>query len=204
MDVLLVVDLQNDFCPGGALAVPEGDAIVPVVNALVARAPHVVQTQDWHPRGHVSLASSHPGTKPFDVVRLAYGEQILWPDHCFPGTWGAAFREDLDTSRTELVLRKGFHSAVDSYSAFFENDHATPTGLHGYLAERGLRHLVICGLATDFCVAWSAGDARRLGYPVTVVTDAVRGIDLGGSLARAWDAMRDAGVRLARAEDLWR
>jgi nicotinamidase/pyrazinamidase len=203
MDVLLVVDIQNDFCPGGALAVPDGDAIVPVLNGLVARAPHVVQTQDWHPRGHVSFASSHPGKRPYDVVPVPYGAQILWPDHCVPGTWGAAFRDDFDGTRTELVLRKGHHRSVDSYSAFFENDHATPTGLHGYLSERGLRRLAICGLATDFCVNWSCADARRLGYEVTVVTDAVRGIDLEGSVARAWEEMRDRGVRLVRADEVW-
>ncbi len=202
MDVLLLVDVQNDFCPGGALAVPEGDAIVPVLNRLQARAPHVLQTQDWHPRGHVSLASSHPGRRPYDRVEVAYGEQILWPDHCIPGTWGAAFRDDLETRRVELVLRKGYHLAIDSYSVFFENDRRTPTGLHGYLAERGMRHIGLAGLATDFCVAWSADDARRLGYEVTVVLDATRGIDLDGSLARALERMRAIGVHLVRAAEL--
>ncbi|MFZ5476761.1 MAG: bifunctional nicotinamidase/pyrazinamidase [Myxococcota bacterium] len=204
MEALLVVDVQNDFCPGGALAVPDGDAVVPVINALIARAPHVLQTQDWHPRGHVSLASTHAGRKPYDVVVTPYGEQILWPDHCLAGTRGAAFRDDLDTTRTELVLRKGHRVGVDSYSAFYENDHATPTGLHGYLSERGIRRVVLCGLATDFCVKWSATDARRLGYDVVVVRDAVRGIDVAGSLARAWEEMRAAGVTFARAEEVWR
>ncbi|MFN7144856.1 MAG: bifunctional nicotinamidase/pyrazinamidase [Myxococcota bacterium] len=202
MDVLLVVDLQNDFCPGGALAVPDGDAVVEVINRVQARVPHVVQTQDWHPRGHVSLASSHPGRRPHERIRVPYGEQILWPDHCIPGTWGAAFREDYDASRVELVLRKGFHMGIDSYSAFYENDQATPTGLHGYLTERGLRHVGIVGLAADFCVAWSAYDARRLGYDVTVVVDGTRGIDLDGSLDRAWTTMRDLGVRLVRAGEI--
>lgn len=202
VDALLVVDIQNDFCPGGALAVPDGDAVVPVINRIQASVPHVLQTQDWHPIGHVSLASSHPGRKPYDLVAVPYGEQILWPDHCIPGTWGAAFRTDLDTSRVELILRKGYRREVDSYSAFFENDHRTPTGLHGYLSERGLRHIGLVGLATDFCVKWSAEDARRLGYEVTVVIDATRGIDVDGSLARAWETMRAIGVHLVRVGEL--
>lgn len=202
MDVLLVVDLQNDFCPGGALPVPDGDAVVPVIHRVQARVPHVIQTQDWHPPGHVSLASSHPGRRPHERVQLPYGEQILWPDHCVAGTWGAAFREDYDATRVELVLRKGFHPGIDSYSAFFENDQTTPTGLHGYLTERGLRHVGVVGLAADFCVAWTALDARRLGYDVTVVVDATRGIDLDGSLDRAWEALRDAGVKLVRAGEV--
>jgi nicotinamidase/pyrazinamidase len=163
-DILLVVDVQNDFCPGGALAVPDGDAIVPVVNKLAAEFTHVILTQDWHPRGHASFASSHPGKQPFDTVDLSYGGQILWPDHCVQGTQGAAFHPVLDVVHAELVLRKGFRSAIDSYSAFRENDRRTPTGLANYLKERGFERITLCGLATDFCVLFSAIDAREAGY----------------------------------------
>lgn len=204
MDALLLVDIQNDFCEGGALAVPGGLAVVEPINRVLRHVPHVLQTQDWHPRGHVSFASSHPGRKPYDRVALPYGEQILWPDHCVPDTWGAAFRDDLDTTRTELILRKGYHLRIDSYSAFFENDRRTPTGLHGYLSERGLRHVGLAGLATDCCVLWSAEDARRLGYEVTLVVDATAGLDVDGSLGRAWARMREIGVRFARVGDLAR
>ncbi len=194
---LIVIDMQNDFCPGGALAVPGGDEIVPEVNHLIASYQHVVLTQDWHPAGHTSFASSHKGMEPFSTIDLPYGSQTLWPDHCVQGTSGAAFHPDLDWTKAELVIRKGFHKEIDSYSAFFENDRRTPTGLAGYLKERGLASLVMCGLATDFCVAWSALDAVRLGFKVTVVLSACRAIDLGGSLALQFDAMRAAGVRLA-------
>ncbi|MDX1531085.1 MAG: bifunctional nicotinamidase/pyrazinamidase [Rhodothermales bacterium] len=200
MAALLVIDLQNDFCPGGALPVPEGDAVVPVVNRLAAAYPHLLLTQDWHPADHGSFASQHAGRAPYDTVEVAYGEQTLWPDHCVQGTPGAAFHPDFDTARAELVLRKGFRRAIDSYSAFFENDHATPTGLAGYLRDRGIERLVLAGLAADFCVLWSALDARRLGFDVAVVEEAVRGIDLDGSLAAAWRAMREAGVEVASAE----
>lgn len=192
--VLLVVDVQNDFCPNGALAVPGGDEVVPVVNCLSRQFPHVILTQDWHCEGHLSFASSHPGKKPLERVELPYGEQILWPDHCVRGTPGAEFHPELDGTPCELVIRKGYHREIDSYSAFFENDRRTPTGLAGYLRERGLRRLFLAGLATDFCVAYTALDARRLGFEVTVIEAACRGIDVQGSLAAAWKQMAGAGV----------
>ena len=198
-DVLLIVDVQNDFCPGGALAVPDGDAIVPEVNRLARSFAHVILTQDWHPSGHASFASSHPGKRPFDAIEISYGTQILWPDHCVQGTTGAGFHPKLDVPHAELVLRKGFRSAVDSYSAFRENDRRTPTGLAGYLRERGLERIILCGLAADFCVAFSAIDGREAGFAVTVVTSASRGIDIDGSLAWAMRSMSEAGVTL-RAE----
>jgi len=195
-EVLIIVDVQNDFCPGGALAVPSGDEIIPAVNRLAAEFRHVVLTQDWHPRGHSSFASSHPGKQPFEAIEVAYGQQILWPDHCVQGTVGASFHSRLDVPHAELVLRKGFRRAIDSYSAFFENDHRTPTGLAGYLRERGFGRLTLCGLATDFCVFYSALDGRKAGFDVDVVTGVCRGIDLDGSLACALAAMREAGVTL--------
>jgi nicotinamidase/pyrazinamidase len=195
-EILVIVDVQNDFCPGGALAVPQGDEIVPAVNRLAAEFVHVVLTQDWHPRGHASFASSHPGKQPFDTIDLSYGQQILWPDHCVQGTRGAAFHSDLDVPHAELMLRKGFRSAIDSYSAFFENDHRTPTGLVGYLKERSFERVTLCGLATDFCVFYSAIDGRQIGFEVTVVTDACRGIDIDGSVATAVRSMKGAGVIL--------
>jgi nicotinamidase/pyrazinamidase len=182
-DVLLVVDVQNDFCPGGQLAVPGGDEVVPAINRLAEKFPHVVLTQDWHPAGHQSFASAHPGGKPFDTVAVSYGPQILWPDHCVQGTRGAAFHNDLDIPRAELVLRKGFRPDIDSYSAFYENDHSTPTGLIGYLRERGLSRVVLAGLAFDFCVRYSAEDARKAGFTVAVVENACRGIDVEQSVA---------------------
>ena len=194
---LVVVDVQNDFMPGGALAVPRGDEIVPIANRLAARFENVVLTQDWHPRGQVSFASSHPGKKPFDTIQLPYGEQVLWPDHCVQGTSGAAFHEDLAIPHAQLVVRKGYHKDVDSYSAFLEADRKTTTGLAGYLDERGLKNLFFCGLATDFCVAWSALDARAAGFTATVIEDACRAIDLDGSLAKAWSDMAAAGVQRA-------
>ncbi len=193
---LIVIDVQNDFCPGGALAVTGGDEIVPLVNGLIDSLPHVVLTQDWHPSGHSSFASSHSGADPFSTTQMPYGDQTLWPDHCVQGTTGAAFHADLQWTRAELVIRKGFRNAVDSYSAFFENDHTTPTGLGGYLRERDISSLVMVGLATDFCVAFSALDAAKLGFKVTVLTDACRAIDLDGSLAAAMDKMKAAGVSL--------
>jgi nicotinamidase/pyrazinamidase len=198
-DVLLVVDVQNDFCPGGALAVPDGDVIVPAVNRLASSFAHVVLTQDWHPPGHASFASSHPGRRPFDAIEVAYGTQILWPDHCVQGTAGAGFHPKLDVPHAELVVRKGFRRTVDSYSAVRENDRHTPTGLAGYLRERGLERITICGLATDFCVAFSAIDGREAGFEVSVVANACRGIDIDGSLARAMRTMSEAGVSV-RAE----
>ncbi len=195
-DVLVIVDAQNDFCPGGALAVPEGDAIVPTVNRLAAGFPHVVLTQDWHPPGHLSFAGAHPGKRPFETIEVAYGSQILWPEHCVQGTAGAAFHPDLTVPHAELVLRKGFRREIDSYSAFRENDRTTPTGLASYLRERGFERVTLAGLATDFCVLYSALDARAAGFEVVVAADACRGIDLDGSLARALRAMAAAGVRV--------
>jgi nicotinamidase/pyrazinamidase len=195
-EVLIIVDLQNDFCPGGALAVPDGDAIIPVVNQLAAEFAHVVLTQDWHPSGHGSFASSHPGRQPFETIEIAYGAQTLWPDHCVQGTPGAEFHPALAAPHAELILRKGFRPEIDSYSAFRENDRTTSTGLAGYLRERGLGHLTLCGLATDYCVLFSALGAREAGFTVHVMLEACRGIDLDGSLARAIAAMRDAVVVL--------
>ncbi|MGB3417502.1 MAG: bifunctional nicotinamidase/pyrazinamidase [Mesorhizobium sp.] len=194
---LIVIDLQNDFCPGGALAVAGGGEIVPLVNAMIRDAEHVLLTQDWHPAGHSSFASSHPGKEPFQTVIMPYGEQTLWPDHCIQGSAGADFHSGLAWTRAELVIRKGFRPAIDSYSAFFENDHATPTGLAGYLRERGISAITLAGLATDFCVAFSALDAVKQGFAVTVRLDACRGIDLGGSMETMLGRMRDAGVTLA-------
>lgn len=193
-DVLVIVDVQNDFCPGGALAVPEGDAVVPAVNRLAAQFAHVILTQDWHPPGHLSFASSHAGKNPFETIELAYGAQILWPDHCVQGTEGAAFHRDLDVPHAELIIRKGFLRAIDSYSAFRENDRRTPTGLASYLRERGFERLTLAGLATDFCVLFSALDAREAGFEIAVAAGACRGIDLDGSLAGAMRAMAEAGV----------
>jgi len=192
--VLIVTDVQNDFCPGGALAIPEGDQVVPVVNQLAERFAHVILTQDWHCAGHLSFASSHPGKKPYDTVEMPYGRQILWPDHCIQGTPGADFHPALCIPRCELIVRKGYDRQIDSYSAFFENDRQTPTGLAGYLRDRGLTRQFLVGLATDFCVAYSALDARRLGFEVTVIEQGCRGIDVDGSLAAAWQQMAQAGV----------
>ncbi len=199
-DVLLIVDVQNDFCPGGALAVADGDAVVPIVNRLAARFGHVVLTQDWHPAGHSSFATSHPGAAPFATIAMSYGPQTLWPDHCIQGSAGAAFHPQLATARAELVIRKGFRAEIDSYSAFYENDRRTPTGLAGYLRERGLRRVFVAGLTTDYCVHYSAVDARRLGFDVAVIEAGCRAIDLSGSLDAAWAAMTAAGVR--RLDDL--
>ena len=197
---LIVVDVQYDFCPGGALAVPGGDEVVPLINRLIQAHEHVVLTQDWHPAGHSSFAASHAGRTPFSSTTMAYGEQTLWPDHCVQGSPGAEFHKELRWAKAELIIRKGFRLGIDSYSAFFENDRATPTGLAGYLRERGLSKLVLAGLATDFCVAYSALDAARLGFTVSVVMDACRAIDLNGSLAEAEAQMRRAGVQLLHSE----
>jgi nicotinamidase/pyrazinamidase len=182
-DVLIVVDVQNDFCPGGALAVPRGDEVVPVVNRLAVAFRNVVLTQDWHPRGHLSFASSHPGKEPFATVAASYGPQVLWPDHCVQQTPGAEFHRGLQIPHAGLVIRKGMNRLIDSYSAFYENDRKTPTGLVGYLRERGLRRVFLAGLAFDFCVRYSAEDARRENFAVVVVEDACRGIDLDHSVA---------------------
>ena len=195
--VLLVIDVQNDFCPGGALAVPGGDTIVAGINALMGDFAAVILTQDWHPAGHSSFASSHPGRAPLEMVTMPYGPQVLWPNHCVQGTGGAAFHHALDTDRADLIIRKGMNQALDSYSAFFENDRTTPTGLDGYLRSRGIDQLTMVGLATDFCVHYSAVDAANLGYRVRVAQELCRAIDLGGSLAAAQSAMRACGVMLA-------
>jgi nicotinamidase/pyrazinamidase len=181
-DVLLIVDVQNDFCQGGALEVPSGDEVVGPINRLAERCRHVVLTQDWHPAGHLSFASSHPGRKPLDTITMAYGPQILWPDHCVQGTFGAELHGALQAPHAELVLRKGYNHAIDSYSAFFENDHQTPTGLAGYLHDRGLTRVFIAGLAFDFCVRYSAEDAHRAGLGAVVVEDACRSIDVRGTV----------------------
>jgi len=203
-DALLVVDVQNDFCPGGALAVPNGDEVVPVVNRLSGRFPHVLLTQDWHPPGHFSFASSHPGKSPMETITAAYGPQVLWPDHCVQGTPGAEFHPDLDTSRGELVLRKGFRRELDSYSAFTENDQRTPTGLAGYLREREIQRIFLVGLATDFCVLYSALDGRKAGFAVGVIEDGDRDVEVDESLDAAWRAMAEAGVLRLRETDLGR
>jgi nicotinamidase/pyrazinamidase len=200
--VLVVVDVQNDFCPGGALAVPGGDEVVAPINRLIERFENVVLTQDWHPIGHSSFASTHAGQAPFGSMEMPYGTQTLWPDHCVQGTPGAAFHPDLAWTKAQLVVRKGFRGEIDSYSAFFENDRKTPTGLAGYLRERELTKVVLAGLATDFCVGYSALDAARLGLSTAVVMDASRAIDLGGSLAEAERQMRVAGVTLTEMTSL--
>ena len=198
-EALIVIDVQNDFCPGGALAVAEGDAIIPGINALLRTSPVRVLTQDWHPASHASFAANHPGAAPFSQVDMPYGPQVLWPTHCVIGSQGAAFHPDLNADAADLVIRKGFRPGIDSYSAFFENDRSTPTGLEGYLRNRGVTALVLAGLASDFCVAYSALDAARLGFAVTVRMDLCRGIDMGGTLATACDQMRAAGVTLSEA-----
>jgi nicotinamidase/pyrazinamidase len=193
-DVLLVVDVQNDFLPAGALAVPDGDAIIPVINAFARRFPHVVLTQDWHAPGHHSFASTH-GRPHFSTIELHYGAQVLWPEHCVQGTVGAEFATALDIPHAELIVRKGFRREVDSYSAFCEADRRTRTGLGGYLRERGIDRVFLVGLATDFCVGWSAVDARHAGFEAIVIEDACRAIDTQGSLAQAWARMRETGVQ---------
>jgi nicotinamidase/pyrazinamidase len=199
-DVLLVVDVQNDFCPNGNLPVPHGDEVVPTINRLADRFRHVVLTQDWHPPGHQSFASSHPGKRPFDTVTVAYGQQILWPEHCVQGTIGAQFHDDLQIPHAELVLRKGFRPTIDSYSALYENDRKTPTGLAGYLRERSLTRIFVAGLALDFCVRYSAEDARREGFSVTVIEDACRGIDVDGSVAATRESFAALGVGTIAAD----
>lgn len=201
-DILLVVDVQNDFLPGGALEVPRGDEIVPLVNRLAGRFAHVALTQDWHVAGHATFASRHPGRKPFDTIELGYGTQVLWPDHCVQGTEGADFAATLDVPHAALIVRKGYRREVDSYSAFCEANRSTPTGLTGYLRERGFRRVFLVGLATDFCVAWSALDARGGGFEAFVIEDACRAIDKQDSLATAWARMHDAGVARISSGDL--
>jgi len=200
--VLVVVDVQNCFLPGGSLAVKAGNEIIPVINKIAKAFQNVVLTQDWHTPGHISFASAHPGKKPFETTRLRYGTQVLWPDHCVQGTAGADFHKDLEIPHAELIIRKGYRGQMDSYSAFFEADGKSTTGLAGYVRDRGFRRVFLVGLATDFCVCWSALDARKVGVGALVIEDACRGIDSNGSLARAWDQMTKAGVKRIRSGDL--
>jgi len=202
MKALLIVDIQYDFCPGGALAVPDGDTIIPTVNQLIDHFDVIVQTQDWHPEGHSSFASSHEGKEPFDTVEMDYGTQVLWPDHCVQGSKGAEFHEDLNTLKSQVIIRKGFRRMIDSYSTFFENDQKTATGLTGYLKQRGITDLYTVGLATDFCVKWSILDGIDEGFNMHIIEDAVKGIDLNGSLDEAWDEMKKKGVRVTQSEDI--
>lgn len=200
--VLLIIDVQNSFLPGDSLAVKDGDQIVPVINRIATAFAHVVMTQDWHPAGHSSFASSHAGKKPFETIDLPYGKQVLWPDHCVQGTDGAALSNELSIPQAELILRKGFHKGVDSYSAFTEADGKTSTGLAAYFRARQLERVFVAGLATDFCVAWSALDARKAGFETYVVENACRAIDTDGSLAKAWSDMDKAGVKRIQSTDL--
>jgi len=203
-DVLIAVDVQNDFCPGGALAVPHGDEVVPVINRLAWQFRNVVLTQDWHPRGHLSFASSHPGKKPFDTIVASYGPQVLWPDHCVQATAGAEFHRTLQVPHAALVIRKGMNPSIDSYSTFYENDRKTPTGLTGYLRDRGLKRVFLAGLAYDFCVRYSAEDARREGFGVFVIEDACRGIDVDGSVAATRASLAALGIACIAAPDIAR
>lgn len=202
MKALLVIDIQNDFCPGGALAVPGGNLIVPVVNKLINSFGTVIQTQDWHPADHSSFASSHQKKNPYEMIQMDYGDQVLWPDHCVQGSTGADFHPDLITDKSEVIIRKGFRRDIDSYSTFFENDQKTPTGLSGYLRERGITELYTVGLATDFCVKWSVLDGIKEGFKMHLVEDAVRGIDLNGSLELALKEMKEIGAQFTTSEDL--
>jgi nicotinamidase/pyrazinamidase len=201
-DMLAVIDVQNCFVPGGTLPVPDGDKIIPIINRLAPAFRHVVITQDWHTKGHISFASTHPGKKPFETVQLTYGTQVLWPDHCIQGTPDADLHKDLKIPHAALIIRKGYRPHVDSYSAFLEADRKAMTGLTGYLKERGLKNVYFVGLATDFCVAWSALDAKRTGFAASVIEDATRGIDAGGSLGKAWTDMSAAGVARIKAADI--
>ncbi|WER44463.1 bifunctional nicotinamidase/pyrazinamidase [Cupriavidus sp. WKF15] len=201
-DCLLVIDVQNDFMPGGALAVPHGDEVVPVINRLAREFAHVVLTQDWHPADHVSFAANHAGAEPFQMLALPYGQQVLWPVHCVQDTPGAAFHAGLDVPHARLVIRKGHHTGVDSYSAFLEADRSTRTGLAGYLREHGVKRVFLAGLATDYCVAWSALDARAAGFEAVLIEDACRAIDLNGSLAQAWKDLAAAGVKRIQSAEL--
>lgn len=201
-DALIVVDVQNDFLPGGSLAVPRGDEVIAPINALCERFTHVVVTQDWHPKGHMSFASSHPGKSPFEVITVSYGNQVLWPDHCIQGTRGSALSDALKVDKAELIIRKGYNPAIDSYSAFVEADRNTKTGLASYLRERGIRRVFVTGLATDFCVGWTAIDARQAEFETILIEDACRGIDTGGSMARALAGMQTAGVVRMTSADI--
>ena len=202
MNALIIVDVQNDFCPGGWLAVPGGDEVVKPINALIPVFEHVIQTQDWHPADHLSFASNHKGKAEFETVEMEYGEQILWPNHCVQGTPGAEFHAKLNTQKTQLVVRKGFRRDIDSYSTFEENDHQTKTGLDGFLRSVGVTRIYLAGLATDFCVKWSALDSIKFGFETWVVTDAVRGIDINGSVNAALEEMKQAGVKFITSSEL--
>mgnify|MGYP006292807333 FL=1 len=202
MNALIIVDVQNDFCPGGALEVPRGDEVVPVINKLNQKFENVVQTQDWHPKEHWSFASSYNKKEPFGTTQLNYGEQVLWPDHCVQQTKGAEFHPKLNTQPTQLIIRKGFRKSVDSYSAFYENDHETPTGLTGYLDNRNIDTLYVTGLATDFCVKWSVLDGIKEGFTIYVVEDAIRGIDVNGSLNQAINEMKQSGARFINSQEI--
>lgn len=198
----MIIDVQNDFCPGGALEVPNGDVIIPTINKLSEQFDIVIQTQDWHPQGHSSFASSYQGKKPYETIEMSYGEQVLWPDHCIQSSKGSDFHADLETSRSQLIIRKGFRKNIDSYSAFYENDNSTTTGLTGYLKERNIDTLYAVGLATDFCVKWSVIDGIKEGFDVYVVEDAVKGIDIEGSVGQAWDEMLDQGATKVSSPEL--
>lgn len=202
MKALLIVDVQNDFCPGGALEVPEGDKVVPVINSLLPHFDDVIQTQDWHPAGHHSFASSHEQKEPFDTIEMDYGNQVLWPDHCVQGSKGAEFHSDLETLKSQVIIRKGFRKEIDSYSAFYENDKKTKTGLTGYLKTRGIDTLYVVGLATDFCVKWSVLDGIKDGFTLYVIEDAVRGIDMDGSVDAAWQEMKEAGAETVNSDQI--
>lgn len=202
MEALLIVDIQNDFCPGGALAVPNGDKIIPIVNKLIDRFDTIIQTQDWHPKGHLSFASSHSNKDEYDTIEIDYGTQVLWPDHCIQGSRGGEFHPDLNTQKTQVIIRKGFRKGIDSYSTFFENDQKTKTGLTGYLKTRGITDLYTVGLATDFCVKWSILDGIDEGFTMHIIEDAVAGIDLDGSLNQAWKEMNEKGVNITTSKSL--
>jgi len=200
-DLLIVVDVQNDFCPGGTLAVPEGDEVVPVINHFATKFDHVILTQDWHPAGHSSFASAHPGKRPFETINLSYDDQVLWPNHCVQGTPGAAFYSDLDIPKAQMVLRKGFRSEVDSYLSFYENNRTTSTGLAGFVHERGFSRIVLAGLALDFCVRYTAEDGARMGLDVMILEDGCRAIDSEGRLDAARNKFRDLGISLCSSRD---
>jgi len=202
MKALLIVDIQNDFCPGGALAVPGGDKIVPVINKLIDKFDAIIQTQDWHPEGHSSFASSHEGKNPYDTIEMEYGTQVLWPDHCVQGSEGADFHPNLNIKKSQVIIRKGFRKEIDSYSTFFENDQKTTTGLTGYLNQRDITDLYTVGLATDFCVKWSILDGIDEGFNMHIVEDAVKGIDLDGSVDQAWKEMKEKGVKITSSEEI--
>ena len=202
MKALLIIDVQNDFCEGGALEVPNGSTIVPIVNQLLKKFDAVIQTQDWHPSNHASFASSHDKKEPYDNIELDYGTQVLWPDHCVQASEGADFHPDLNTTKSQVIIRKGFRPGIDSYSAFYENDHQTKTGLTGYLNTRGITDLYTVGLATDFCVKWSVLDGLKEGFNMHIIEDAVKGIDIDGSVDDAWDEMKSEGVTFVHSESI--